>query len=181
MELRRHLDKKPFELRALRDVEAKQMLMPALAALLVAISLTFVLDLTSPLSWAILGCILLVIAMCLFAYLRYGGKPVLAADAEHIWIRIGNADFVGIGWGELEGLRTTSRGVHAFLLWDCPAAADELATKPRLWKATRASRTTFDTPFLVSFTGKDRDRRQTVAALKEVAPNGTRFTTAKSS
>ncbi|MGH8876686.1 MAG: hypothetical protein ACRD0P_04975 [Stackebrandtia sp.] len=181
MELRRHLDKMPFELRTLRDVEAKQILLPALAALLVAISLTFILDLTRILSWALLGCIALVIVMCLFAYLRYGGRPVLAADTDRIWIRIGNAAFAGIGWAELENLRTTSRGVHSFLLWDCPTAAEELANSPRLWKATASSRAAFDTPFVIAFTSKDHDRRQTVTELKRLAPEGTRFNAATSS
>lgn len=179
MELRRQLDKMPFELRNNRDVEAKQMLLPVLVALLVGISLTLILDLSTWPSWALLGCVGFFIVFGLFMYLRFSGRPVLAADAERLWIRIGAANFVGLPWAEIENLRLTSRDVHKYLTWDAPSAAAELANSPRLWKTTAGSRAAFDTPFVIGFTNKTQDRRTTVDALRKLAPTGTEFRAAK--
>ncbi|ADD43607.1 hypothetical protein [Stackebrandtia nassauensis] len=177
MELRRSLNPMPFELRTKRDVEAKQMLLPALAALLVGISMALILDLSTWPSWALLGCVALVIVFSLFMYLRFGGRPVLAADTERLWIRIGAATFVGLSWSEVDNLRLTTRDVHKYLLWDAPTAVDELQASPKLWKTTNGTRVAFDTPFAIGFTNKDRDRRSTINELRKLAPSGTEFRT----
>lgn len=178
MELRRHLDPMPFELRNNRDVEAKQMLLPVLAALLVGISLALIVDLSTWPAWALLGCVALFIGFGLFMYLRFGGRPVLAADSERLWIRLGASNFVGLPWAEVEDLRLTSRDVHKYLIWDAPSAVDELTASPRLWKSTSGARAAFDTPFVIGFTNKTRDRRATVDALRKLAPEGTSFRSA---
>lgn len=178
MELRRHLDTMPFELRATKDSEAKQMLLPVLVALLVGISLLLILDLTMWPSWALLGCVAVFLGFGVFMYFRFGGRPVLAADSERLWVRIGAATFVGVPWAEIDELKLTGRDVHKYLIWDAAAAAEQLAADPKLWKTTAGSRAAFDTPFVVGFTNKDHDRRSTVDALRKLAPEGTKFRTA---
>lgn len=139
--------------------------------------------------WLVIGllCALGVVLELLILRSEIALGPALAADAEHVWVRVGGflrPVSVRLDWAEVTevGLRTwrgrrnaTARYLTLLVTDEAGARLDgELAGV--LDRRMRRLATTFGSPLAISEKHKAETLDGTVRALRDLAPDGVRFT-----
>jgi hypothetical protein len=140
--------------------------------------------------WLVIGllCVLGVVVELLILRSEIALGPALAADADHVWVRVGGflaPVSVRLGWPEVTQIglhtwqgrrRTTARYLTVRVTDEARAVLDgELAGV--LDRRLRRLATTFGSPLAVSEQHKVPGLDEVVRGLRELAPEGVRFTT----
>jgi hypothetical protein len=135
--------------------------------------------------WMVIGllCVLGVVVELLIVRSEIALGPALAADADHVWVRVGGflrPESVRLEWAEITGvgLRTWHGRRHAsaryLTITTTDAANAELAGL--LDRRARRLAATFGAPLAISEQHKATSLDETVRGLRELAPDGVRFT-----
>ncbi|MCT2583218.1 hypothetical protein [Actinophytocola gossypii] len=141
--------------------------------------------------WGVVGalCLLGLVLEVLGVRSEVALGPALAADDKHVWVRIGGfltPSSVRLDWAEVNGiaLRTWQgrrRATARYLTFDLTrTVADDLAGSLDGTQDRRMRRlaTTFGSPIAISERHKDTTLDQAVRRLRDLAPDGVRFSTA---
>ncbi|MGH3877173.1 MAG: hypothetical protein ACRDSK_09075 [Actinophytocola sp.] len=137
--------------------------------------------------WAVIGLACVLGVSLELLVVRSELEPVLAADADHVWVRIGGfprSESVRLDWSEItevglrswQGRRRTSAR-YLTLVPTEPALA-ELARVPsrRQLRQHRRLAAEFGSPLAISGQHKAPSLDETVRGLRALAPDGVRFT-----
>jgi hypothetical protein len=141
--------------------------------------------------WGVVGalCLLGLVLEVLGVRSEVALGPALAADDEHVWVRIGGfltPAAVRLDWAEVNGIALRSwrgrrKATARYLTFDlAKPVADDLAGSLDGTQDRRMRRlaTTFGSPIAISERHKDTTLDQTVRGLRGLAPDGVRITTA---
>jgi len=134
--------------------------------------------------WAVVGLVCVLGVALELLVVRSGLEPVLAADADHVWVRIGGfprPESVRLDWSEVTevGLRSwqgrrRASARYLTLVATEPALA-ELARVP-IRRRLRRLAAEFGSPLAISGRHKSPSLDETVRGLRALAPDGVRFT-----
>lgn len=160
--------------------------LPSIGVLaLTAVAAGFGLSASGSVAWLVIGvlCVAGVVVEVLIIRSSLALGPALAADADHVWVRVGGflrPKSVRLDWSEVIGVglrtwqgrrRDTARFLTIHLSDDARAALESTPNRRR-----RRVATTFGSPFAISDQHKTPSLDETVRGLRALAPDTVRFT-----
>jgi hypothetical protein len=137
--------------------------------------------------WLVIGlvCVAAVVLELLIVRSDAALGPALAADADHVWVRIGGflaPRSVRLEWPEITGIGVRSwqgrRRATARYLTITVTDAARSTLEDMLDRNTRRLAGTFGSPLAISEQHKATSLDETIRGLRELAPDGVRFTNA---
>jgi hypothetical protein len=144
---------------------------------------------TGSVVWLVIGllCVLGVVVELLILRSDVALGPALAADADHVWVRVGGflrPESVRLEWPEITGIGVRSwrgrrKATARYLtihLTDAARATLDTELKGVLDRRLRRLAETFGAPLAISEQHKATSLDETVRGLRALAPDGVRFT-----